>query len=336
MPIVNRFSGFTLATPTDYTTVDKDSEFGENLNRDINSLNSGTASITNSYLPNHINRFGASSNYSMNEQRFVQSMITESININGITVRFMPRYATHQDEIWNEAPESIFDRGYLMDVYLESAEGFEGEGDIMSQYGIEFREEITLRLSIPKFEELQLTYQNALVDSKFKRRRPLEGDLIVVPFGRTSQNRNQYVPKIFEIMRVTTYHDGAFFQLGDNYQYKLKCRLFELSGEELGFAPKVVQYDLDGNSKVIVDSDVGPIAESREGITDSEVCIVNFDSEVIHDPWGDNVELEARSRDQTATDLQGNKLKEKARVTTLDYTAQAFGYNSILESLDDL
>ena len=339
MAIVNRFSGFSLATTADFSTVDKDSDFGENLNRDVTQLNDGTATISNSYSGGYVNRFGASSNYSMNEQRFVQSMISESININGITVRFMPRSSKYRDDVWNESPESMFNRGFLMDVLLESAEGFEGEGDVMTQYGIEFQEEIELKLSIPRFEQLEENFRLSVdteTQETYKRRRPLEGDLIVVPFGRTSQNNNQYVPKIFEIMRVTTYHDGAFFQLGDNYQYKLRCRLFELSGEDLGYSPKVIQHNPGEDPKVIVDSDVGPIFKANKGITDSEICQVQIDETIISDKFADNAPIEKRARDQEGYDKDGNKLKEKARVVTKDYTAQAFGYPSLIQSLDDI
>ena len=257
MAIVNNYAGFTLATQSDLQAKNTDSDFGENLNRSIQKINQDyaiSAGISNTYIDGYINQFGSTSKFSTNEQRFVQSMIRESININGITVRYMPRKSEYTDNVWNERPESVFDKGLQMDMMLVAAAGFEGEGDVMTQFGIEFREEVILSMAIPRFDQLYGAYENNLdSDSigQYHRIRPLEGDLIIIPFGRSAQNKNQYVPKIFEITRVTTYHDGAFFQFSDNFQYKIKARLFELSGEDLLFNPTVVKYERDGTETVI-------------------------------------------------------------------------------------
>ena len=234
-----------------------------------------------------------------------------------------------------------------MDVHLVAAAGFEGEGDVMTTYGIEFREEVILSVAIPRFEELYNNFDSDLKSSgdsddatTFKRTRPLEGDLVVIPFGRSAQNKEQYVPKVFEILRVTTYHDGAFFQIGDNYQYKLRCRLFELSGEDLEFNPRVVEYNKDGTQKNLIDSDTGPIARAKTGLelTDSETKNLNIadDSDDHFDTWADNKALEERSQKETRYDSRGEPLKDKGNIVTKDYTAEAFGYAGIINSLDDI
>ncbi len=140
MAIVNRYKGFE-STSFDAAERLHDSDFGESRTRDFDAINKqNQGSITNSYS-SYNNRFGASTNYNMNELRMVQNMVSESINHNGITVRYMPRKSDYTDEVWNETPSSQFDRGLQIDMYLESTSGFEGEGDIMTQYGIEFRED---------------------------------------------------------------------------------------------------------------------------------------------------------------------------------------------------
>tara|TARA_X000001316_G_C922423_1_gene37781 strand:+ start:91 stop:1143 length:1053 start_codon:yes stop_codon:yes gene_type:complete len=350
MAIVNNYSGFTLASTTELNDADNDSDFGVNLNRSIQKVNSDyaiQAGITNTYIDGYINQFGASSRFTTNEQRLVQNLIRESINVNGITIRYMPRSSPYTDEVWNERPESRFHRGLQMDVHLVAAAGFEGEGDVMTTYGIEFREEVILSVAIPRFEELYNNFDSDLKSSgdsddatTFKRTRPLEGDLVVIPFGRSAQNKEQYVPKVFEILRVTTYHDGAFFQIGDNYQYKLRCRLFELSGEDLEFNPRVVEYNKDGTQKNLIDSDTGPIARAKTGLelTDSETKNLNIadDSDDHFDTWADNKALEERSQKETRYDSRGEPLKDKGNIVTKDYTAEAFGYAGIINSLDDI
>ena len=346
MAIKNNYTGFVLASSSDLQSADEDPNFGENLNRSIQKINQDyaiSAGIRNTYVEGYINQFGASSQFSTNEQRLVQGMIRESINVNGITVRYMPRSSTYTDEVWNERPESVFDRGLQMDMLLVATAGFEGEGDVMTQYGIEFREEVIMSMAIPRFEELYGSYESDLDTDKkvlYKRRRPLEGDLIVIPFGRSAANRNQYVPKVFEITRVTTYHDGAFFQLGDNYQYKIKARLFELSGEDLLFNPTVVQYNDDGTQTILADSETGRIGRTLDvsDITDSETGVIDIskDSDAITDSWGDNHDIEKRSQEQEIFDDDGKKLKENAKGIVSDYTAKAFGYSSVISNLDDI
>ena len=346
MAITNNYKGFAPVTPTELASKDADPDFGGNLNRSVQELNKNyaiDATITNSYTEGFVNQFGASSQYSTNEQRFVQSMIQESININGITVRYMPRNGLYTDSVWNERPESTFDRGLQLPMLLVSTAGFEGEGDVMTQYGLEFREEVILSLAIPKFEDLYRLYESDLdIEKKalYNRTRPLEGDLIVIPFGRTANNTNQYTPKFFEITRVTTYQDGAFFQMGDNYQYKIRARLFELSGEDLNFAPTVTKTDLDGKTKILADSDTGKIAEAKQlyDTIDSDTGRHDIakDSDTISDIYADNHELEKYSQEHVVYDNKGEALKEKPRTITKDYTAKAFGYPSVISNLDDI
>ena len=346
MAISNRYTGFVVASSADYAATDNDSDFGVNLNRNIQQINrdySVAAGVRNTFSEGYINQFGASSRFSTNEQRLVQNLIRESININGITVRYMPRWSPYNDEVWNERPESTFHRGYQADMILVAAAGFEGEGDVMTQYGIEFREEVILSIAIPRFSDLDSEFKTSLDsedEAKYGRTRPLEGDLIVIPFGRSAQNREQYVPKVFEISRVTTYHDGAFFQLGDNYQYKIRAKLFELSGEDLEFNPTVVEYNDDGTQATLIDSETGPIARAKDGIqfTDSETRAINIvnDSEATGDSWADNRAIEERAQVQTVYDDDGDALQERQRIVTEDYTARAFGLPGIIDNLDDI
>jgi len=336
MAITNRYKGFTEETlGNQQNRLTKHPDFGTNLNRDVTALSSPDATITNSYSSGDTNRFGASTQYSANELRVVQGMVTESIYANGITVRYMPRKSEYTDKVWNESPSSVFDRGLQMDMYLESTAGFEGEGDIMTQYGIEFQEEVILRLSIPRFEELYGKYQDSEPTGEYIRKRPLEGDLIVIPFGISAENKNQYIPKFFEILRVTTYQDGAFFQMGDNYQYKIRARLFELSYENINYDPALTQSNQVGDSEISMDSFIGRINDP-EHMVDSD-CIVNITrvGDIV-DPFASNHEIEVNSQERTLYNANGEALQEKAKVMTKDYTAKAFGYGSVINNLDDI
>ena len=344
MAITNNYIGFAIANPAELAKADLDSDFSVNLNRSLNSINTGYAyssGISNTYQNGFINKFGSSANFSTNEQRMVQNMIRESININGITIRYMPRWSPYTDGVWNERPESKFHKGTEMDMILVATSGFEGEGDVMTQYGIEFREEIIMSVAINRFNDLYGQFQGKL-DSEtvdmFRRTRPMEGDLIVIPFGRSANNKNQYFPKAFEILRVTTFNDGAFFQLGDNYQYKIKARLFELSGEDMLFNPSVVKYD-PVSGKALTDSDTDTITKALDGLSiiDSETRSINItkDSELNWDSWADNQDIEEEAQHREVYDNKG-KFVEKAPVLVDDYTAKAHGMPGVINDLDNI
>ena len=361
--VKNNFSGFTIA-PTGFGgDSDNDSDFGENLNRSIQSINKSysiKAGIQNTFIDGYINQFGASSRFSTNEQRTMQNLIRESINVNGITVRYMPRASDYTDNVWNERPESHFDSGYQIDMLLVASAGFEGEGDTMTLYGMEFREEVIMSVAINNFTQKDSDYRTVLKQrltdsdsfgvssasndsdsdqyqsllSKFARQRPLEGDLIVIPFGRSAQSKSQYVPKVFEITRVTTYHDGAFFQLGNNYQYKIHAKLFELSGEDLYFNPTAITYSNTGSATSTTDEIV---TQAATGITftDSETKAIDItDSDLITDSWASNTEIEQRAENQEVYDNSG-VVRETPKTITDDYTARAFGQPGI-RNLDDI
>ena len=140
MAIVNNYLGFTIATTTELTNADNDSDFGASQNRNIRTINENynyKAAIQNTFIDGYINQFGSSANFSTNEQRLVQNLVRESINTNGITVRYMPRHSKYTDSVFNERPESKFHAGYQIDMMLLAAAGFEGEGDVMTTYGVE-------------------------------------------------------------------------------------------------------------------------------------------------------------------------------------------------------
>ena len=199
--------------------------------------------------------------YSSGEQDLAQQMVTETINIHGFSVRYLPRACDYPDEVWLEEPESYFHKGFMVDMMLVAADGFAGEGHVMSQYGLEYKEELELAVSMDRFLQLDSEYELTLVDSevtKFARKEPLEGDLIIIPFGRGANNSNNYIPKVFQINYVTTYTDGVFFQLGELYQHRIKASLYELSAEDINFAPVVARHGV-----TLVDDTTGFIEEAR-------------------------------------------------------------------------
>lgn len=145
------------------------------------------------------------------EQSLVEDLVIESIKIYGIDVWYIPRTLTGKDDILNEDDISKFKDAYMAEMYVKSVDGFEGEGDFLSKFGLEIRDSITMTIARRTYES-EVALHNDTV-------RPLEGDLIYLPLNN----------KIFEIQHVE--HESIFYQMGSLQMYDLRAELFEFSGE---------------------------------------------------------------------------------------------------------
>lgn len=145
------------------------------------------------------------------EQRLIEDLIIESIRIFGFDMYYMPRTLGTLDDLLNEDDTPIFNKAYLMEMYVKNVEGFEGEGDFLSKFGLQIRDSMTLTISMRKFAEEVGVYNEAV--------RPKEGDLIFFPLNR----------KVFEIKFVE--HEAIFYQMGSLQTYDLRVELFEFSNE---------------------------------------------------------------------------------------------------------
>lgn len=155
-------------------------------------------------------------NYSVgviNEQRLLEDLIVESIQIMGHDCFYIPRDSYNgDDEIYGESINARFTRAYAMEVYLANVEGYEGDGDFFSKFGLEIRDTSNFIVSTRSFEKY--------VPSNIATR-PREGDLLYVPVMR----------KLFEIKFVE--EELNFFSIGKRnpYMYELRCELFRFSDE---------------------------------------------------------------------------------------------------------
>ena len=157
---------------------------------------------------------------SQSEQRLVQSLINEQLQIYGVEVIYLPRAILSKDEILTEVQSSAFNDNYAIEAYINTYEGYSGAGDIMTKFGMSLKDELTVTISKERFEDFISSFLADLPASQREvATRPCEGDLIFFPLGQ----------RIFEIKFVE--HEQPFYQLGKNYVYQLKCELFELEDE---------------------------------------------------------------------------------------------------------
>lgn len=145
------------------------------------------------------------------EQNLIEDLVIESIRIYGIDTFYINRNRQNNDDILNEDDLPIFDQAFSIEMYVKNVDGFEGEGDFLSKFGLQIRDSMTMTVSIRVFEQEVGRYTADV--------RPQEGDLLFFPLNK----------KIFKIMHVE--HESIFYQLGDLQVYDLRCELFEYSQE---------------------------------------------------------------------------------------------------------
>ena len=161
------------------------------------------------------------------EQSLYEDLIIESIQMYGQDVYYIPREVIHRDMIFNDSILSRFKYAYKVETYVESIEGFEGDGDLFQKFGVEIRDAVTLIMSRRRWNTEIRQYvenQGGTADTanipNNTYYRPREGDLIHFPMtGGT-----------FQIMRVED--DNPFYQLGNLPTFRLRCEKFEYSDED--------------------------------------------------------------------------------------------------------
>ena len=80
---------------------------------------------------------------SQNEKRLIEDLIVENLKIYGHAVYYLPRTLVNRDLILGEDSASRFDESYLVEMYFETVEGFQGEQEIISKFGLEVRDDTT-------------------------------------------------------------------------------------------------------------------------------------------------------------------------------------------------
>lgn len=189
------------------------------------------------------------------EQDLIEDLIIESIRIYGNDIWYIPRTLVAKDDLLNEDDLSTFDRAYMLEMYIKNVDGFEGEGDFLSKFGLQIRDSITFTVSMRKFTEEIGAYDETI--------RPEEGDLIYFPLNR----------KIFEVMHVE--HESIFYQMGSLQTYDLRCELFEFSQER--FNTGVVEIDTLFDRRYLTTNTAIANVESVDTLSD------NFTIETVAD-----------------------------------------------------
>lgn len=151
-----------------------------------------------------------------NEQYLLEDLIVESISIWGQEFYYIPRTLVAKDEILGEDRLSKFKSAYPIDMYLESVDGFEGQGAFIQKFGLMMEQSATLTVARRTWERVVGKHGSTILPN-----RPCEGDLLYFPLTKG----------LFEIKFVD--HQDPFYQLKKLYVYKLQVELFQYASEKM-------------------------------------------------------------------------------------------------------
>jgi hypothetical protein len=147
-----------------------------------------------------------------NEQNLYEDLIIEAIRIYGEDMLYIPRVITNYDKLLGEDASSQYNHAILVELYIKSVDGFTGDGNFMSKFGLQIRDQVVFSIAQRTFNQ-----EVAIVTDQV---RPNEGDLIYFPLNR----------KCFQIKFVNKFE--MFYQFGALQTWELTCELFEYSNEQ--------------------------------------------------------------------------------------------------------
>ena len=212
-------------------------------------------------------------------QDLVDDIVVEAIKMYGIDVQYMPRTVYNEDRLFGEDPASLFSLAVVIEMYVNNITGTEGEGDLLSKFGFEIRDTLKLTVSRKRWSQIRT---EKLVDEdgyniqdesantgsfantsailpetasangySIASSRPMEGDLIFIPFiNRTGA--------VYEIKHVN--QEQTFYQMGDLYTYELSCDKFKFSSERFNTGNTIIdsietRFTADAQENVVLGED---------------------------------------------------------------------------------
>lgn len=217
---------------------------------------------TNVYFRNYDN---------FNEQNLIDDLVIESIQVYGIDIDYISgEFNKDRDAIFNENDTPLYDEMYEFEVYVKNVDGFEGEGDFMSRFGLEIRDTVTFAVAIRTFER-HVTRKDA------EKVRPKENDIIWMPLNQ----------KMYRITYVE--HESVFYQSGALQVYDMKCELMEYSNERFDTGRYEIDHYFDDVTTVITGNNA---VTTLTQLANTDPISQNFDFESTADDILDFSEID--------------------------------------------
>lgn len=255
------------------------------------------------------------------EQNLYEDLIIEQLRIYGQDCYYIPRNMVTEDKVFGEDSLSKFEDAYMLEMYVDNVDGYEGEKELMSKFGLDIQDDATFTVSRRRWEQFVTIDNNIIVSS-----RPNEGDLVFWPKGN----------KLFEITFVD--HDNPFYQVQNLPTYKLKCKTFEYGSEKLdtGIAEiDGIETDnsLDQLSHQMTLEQAGSFNEGFDLENEDGIVLLEFDTDGTSnlisetETHGGSIIMEDSVQGAEASYI----ILETYRVDTIDESAQ----NDLFDSEED-
>lgn len=193
------------------------------------------------------------------EQLLMEDLIIESLKIHSYDMYYIPRQTVKVNDILNEDYINNFPFAYQIEMYLANIDGFQGEGSILSKFGIEIRDTANFIVSRRRWDEIVARDGNAQLSA-----RPAEGDILYFPQTQA----------FFEIRRTVS--KNPFFQIGKLYVYTLECELYQYSSESFNTGiDEIDNLALDASLDEILQGNV--ITTEKDKQSQNEIFVSNSD-----------------------------------------------------------
>jgi hypothetical protein len=208
------------------------------------------------------------------EQVLIEDLVLESIKIYGHDMYYCPRTLVAKDDIYGEDTISEYKTAYYVDLYIKNVDSYEGDGNFLSKFNLEIRDQMTLTVSVRNFMNEVGNLES--ID------RPQEGDLI-------------YIPMLDRLLVVKYVNKNpVFYQMGAIQMYDMVCEMFEYSSERFSTGIDAIDsietnLSLDASEYALLTQD-GFIITSQDGY---QIVQGGYDFETqARDPFEDNTEFE--------------------------------------------
>lgn len=223
------------------------------------------------------------------EQRLIESLIIESIRIYGFDLFYLPRTEVNVDTIFLDDPLATFENAIPLESYLENVDGFGGDGELMSKFGLEIRDTATFVMARGRWDDVVGAGRSNTIPLP---NRPSEGDILYMPLSKS----------YFEIKRVEVHN--PFYQLGKLYVYKLQCELWQYSSERLNTGVTEIDQLEDYRSMSISDFQL-QLEDGFKLVLDTTDFNVEDSGFLLWEGWDINLQDPLSDNKDFGTEAQG-------------------------------
>jgi len=159
-------------------------------------------------------------NGSPSEQRLVQDLVNEHLQLFGQDILYLPRKIINQNTVIREITASKFDDSFRLEAYLVNTDGFGTPSDVLTKFGVREQDEVTLVVSKERYDDFITPFINQFPEGeRASAVSPQEGDLIYLPLDNA----------LFEIKYIE--RKVPFYQVNELFMYEFRCEIFEPEDE---------------------------------------------------------------------------------------------------------